>query len=78
MSFEDAEAADEVESRDETTSDISLNEDFPDHSMLIKHNRVKELDPSAIRVALGLFCTTSGISRSEYQSLREILSMLHG
>jgi len=66
MSFEDIEVVDEVESRDETTSDMSLNEDFPDHSILIKYNRVKELDPLAIRVALGLFCTTSGISRSEY------------
>ena len=66
ISFEDTEAVDEVESRDETTSNISLDKDFPDHSILIKYNRVKELDPLAIRVALGLFCTTLGISRLEY------------
>ena len=64
--FEDAEAADDTESRDETTSDMSLDEDFPDHSMLIKHNRVKELDSLVIRVALGLFYTTLSISRLEY------------
>ena len=64
--FEDIEVVDNTESRDETISNISLNKDFPDYSILIKYNRVKELDPLAIRVALGLFCTTLGISRLEY------------
>ena len=55
-----------MESRNETISNMSLNEDFLDYSILIKYNRVKELDPLAIKVALGLFCTTLGISRLEY------------
>jgi hypothetical protein len=66
MLFEDIEVVDKVESRNKTISDMSLNEDFLDYSILIKYNRVKELDPLVIRVALGLFYTTLGISRSEY------------
>ena len=55
-----------MESRNETISNISLNKDFLDYSILIKYNRVKELDSLVIRVALGLFYTTLGISRLEY------------
>lgn len=55
-----------------------LPEEFPDDSTLIKHRQIKSIEPSKVEIALGLFCTTSGISRTEYQSLLEILSMLRG
>jgi hypothetical protein len=64
--FEDIEVVDKAELYNKDISNMSFNKDFPDYSILIKYNRVKELDPSIIRVALGLFYTTSGISRSEY------------
>ena len=42
----------------------------------IPHPRTRDLKPSKFKLALGLWCEDTGISRSQYSSLYEILQML--
>ena len=47
-----------------------------DLSEALPHPRVRDEDPDAFILALGLWCEESGISRTQYSGLREILRML--
>jgi len=46
-----------------------------DDSEIVEHVRTKTTDPSRFRIALGLWCQETGISRPQYASLLEILRM---
>lgn len=47
-----------------------------DTSVPLEHHRSRHLMPSKLALVLGLWCEDSGVSRSQYTSLREILQML--
>jgi hypothetical protein len=58
------------------TSRRSLTAKVEDTSTLVVHDRIHAVPDSMFKLALGLHVNNTGMSRSEYTSLLEILKML--